>query len=61
MVAPFGRELWDGHVLAGLEAARDVAALRRRASEDARNNIIGCRGLICRAFLGQHFCWVLGR
>jgi tetratricopeptide (TPR) repeat protein len=41
MVAPFGRELWDMHVLAGLEAARDVAALRRRASEDARNNVIG--------------------
>jgi tetratricopeptide (TPR) repeat protein len=40
-VAPFGRDLWDEQVLAGLEAACDVAALRRRASEDARNNVAG--------------------
>lgn len=41
MVAPFGRELWDEQVLAGLEAARDVAALRDRASKDARNHVVG--------------------
>jgi tetratricopeptide (TPR) repeat protein len=41
MVERFSRELWDLQILPGLETARDVAALRRRASEDARNNIIG--------------------
>jgi hypothetical protein len=41
MVARFDRDLWGEQVRAGLEAARDVAALRRRVSEDARNHVVG--------------------
>lgn len=41
MVAPFDQTLWDTRFRAGLEAARDVAALRLRREEDARVGVIG--------------------
>src|SRR4051812_14343283 len=41
MVAGFDERLWDDHVLTGLEAARNVAALRRRVSAEAQHGVAG--------------------